>query len=118
MMQAAAITLLLASANAFSTIPVRRSFKTFASTDNGDATTASNENVDIFQVDLEKLADESAAEASQPKFEAPTPVMTRKAPRQAGWFPLLLAPFHLDGTYAGKFLGNTRSHLYSFNCSM
>lgn len=54
-----------------------------------------------FQVDLDKLAEESAREAAAPKFAIPSPPPARKAPRQAGWFPLLLAPNHLDGSMAG-----------------
>jgi Chlorophyll A-B binding protein len=54
-------------------------------------------------VDLDALAQESAAAAFTPKTDISDLYVKeeRKAPRQAGWFPLILSPTVLDGTYAG-----------------
>lgn len=52
-------------------------------------------------IDLEKLAAESAAAAVMGKVPLPDVPIERKAPRQAKWFPMLLSPPFLDGSYAG-----------------
>jgi len=52
-------------------------------------------------IDLDKLAAESAAAAVMGKVPLPDAPVERKAPRQAKWFPMLLSPPFLDGTYAG-----------------
>jgi len=48
--------------------------------------------------------DSLAAEAAEEAFSGPVVVeeeIVRRAPRQAGWFPMLLAPETLDGSFAG-----------------
>jgi len=62
--------------------------------------------LDSGEVDLDKLAAESAANATPtftPSIDISKMVVTgeRKAPRQAGWLPLLLSPEVLDGSMAG-----------------
>jgi len=53
------------------------------------------------EIDMDKLAQESANAAAVAKIlDIPTPKV-RSAPRQSQWFPLLLAPTHLDGSMAG-----------------
>jgi len=52
-------------------------------------------------VDLDSLAEEAAAEAFSTPVKEPEPEIVRLAPRQAGWFPMLLSPETLDGTFAG-----------------
>jgi len=55
-------------------------------------------------VDLDELARESATEAFKVVPTLNIPVAKeeeRKAPRQAEWFPLLLAPDYLDGSLGG-----------------
>lgn len=54
-------------------------------------------------VDFDELTKESASNAfvSALDIEEMTVKEPRKAPRQAQWFPMLLSPTALDGTYAG-----------------
>lgn len=52
-------------------------------------------------LDLVKLAAEAAEEAFSGIIEEPVEEIVRLAPRQAGWFPMLLSPETLDGTFAG-----------------
>lgn len=54
-------------------------------------------------VDLDKLAQESAAAAFTPSIDISDMIVKgeRKAPRQAGWLPMLLSPEALDGSMAG-----------------
>lgn len=78
-----------------------RSFKVSNSDDN---LKISNE--DDVNIDLESLAQESAVEAALVKPEDKYPSSNRNfesitAPRQAQWFPLLLSPSYLDGSFAG-----------------
>ena len=54
-----------------------------------------------FEDELAMLSAQSAQEAAKPKFENPAMEKIRRAPRQAGWFPLLLAPTQLDGSMGG-----------------
>lgn len=90
------LTLVFVTCQAFLVTPTRKSFAIFSSSE--AAPTPGEEVV----VDLEKLSQESASEAALPKFEyTSSSNVVRVAPRQAGWFPLLLAPKQLDGTYAG-----------------
>ena len=59
------------------------------------------------EVDLEALSNESASKTFEPKTDISDLVAAagneqdRRAPRQAKWLPMLLAPEALDGTYAG-----------------
>jgi hypothetical protein len=58
---------------------------------------------DELVVDLDALAAESASQTTKPlpdPFEKYEKVKV-KPPREAPWFPFLLAPPALDGTYAG-----------------
>jgi len=55
-------------------------------------------------VDLDALSAESAAAAFVSKIDLSNIIVdpeTRKAPRQAQWFPMLLSPSALDGALAG-----------------
>ena len=55
-------------------------------------------------VDLDALSAESAAAAFVSKIDLSNIIVdpeTRKAPRQAQWFPMLLSPAALDGALAG-----------------
>lgn len=58
---------------------------------------------DIPPIDFDKLSEESAAQAFQPKSDLSDMYVKeeRKAPRQAQWFPMLLSPTSLDGALAG-----------------
>lgn len=58
---------------------------------------------DEIVVDLDALAAESAFQAFKPKTDISDMFVKqeRKAPREAEWFPFLLSPPALDGTYAG-----------------
>lgn len=58
---------------------------------------------DEIVVDLDALAAESAFQAFTPKTDISDMFVKqeRKAPREAEWFPFLLSPPALDGTYAG-----------------
>lgn len=55
-------------------------------------------------IDFDKLAEESASIAFTTKNDLSSLYVkdeTRKAPRQAQWFPMLLSPVALDGAFAG-----------------
>lgn len=55
-------------------------------------------------LDLDALSAESAFQAFKPKSDLSSMFVSntdRKAPRQADWFPMLLSPKSLDGTFAG-----------------
>lgn len=58
-----------------------------------------------FELDFEALSEESATTTFKPKRDLSDMYVkdatTRKAPRQAKWFPMLLAPTALDGSLAG-----------------
>jgi hypothetical protein len=59
---------------------------------------------DEIEVDFDALTAESAAQAFVPKSDLSSFYVkpeTRKAPRQAKWFPMLLSPVALDGSFAG-----------------
>lgn len=58
---------------------------------------------DEIVVDLDALAAESAFQAFKPKTDLTDMFVKqeRKAPREAEWFPFLLSPPALDGTFAG-----------------
>lgn len=57
---------------------------------------------DEVPVDLDALAEESSFRAFQPKSDISDMIAKeRKTPREAGWFPFLLSPAALDGSYAG-----------------
>mmetsp|Transcript_31505 Transcript_31505/g.32055 ORF Transcript_31505/g.32055 Transcript_31505/m.32055 type:complete len:321 (-) Transcript_31505:124-1086(-) len=64
---------------------------------------SSSSSDDDLDICFDELAMESAAEAAQvkPQVAIPARAAELKAPRQAGWFPLLLAPDYLDGSMAG-----------------
>jgi Chlorophyll A-B binding protein len=57
------------------------------------------------EIDFDSLAQESAATAFTPKTDISGMYVkdesVRKAPRQAKWFPMLLSPQALDGSFAG-----------------
>lgn len=66
-------------------------------------------------VDLDSLAEESSQQAFfKSKIDLSDMIVKteRKAPRQAQWFPMLLSPSALDGSFAGDVgfdpLGNYR----------
>ena len=72
---------------------------TFAS----DSPLTSKEGGDL-EIDLESLANESASSTFTPKTDISSMYVkpdSRKNPRMAQWFPMLLSPQSLDGTYAG-----------------
>ena len=72
---------------------------TFAS----DSPLTSKEGGDL-EIDLDSLANESASAAFTPKTDISSMYVkpdSRKTPRMAQWFPMLLSPQSLDGTYAG-----------------
>mmetsp|Transcript_26717 Transcript_26717/g.38187 ORF Transcript_26717/g.38187 Transcript_26717/m.38187 type:complete len:306 (+) Transcript_26717:61-978(+) len=53
--------------------------------------------------DFDKLTEESSTQAFQTKTDISNLIVKteRKAPRQAQWFPMLLSPSPLDGSFAG-----------------
>lgn len=68
-----------------------------------DPVVINSDNDDELAIDFEELSKESASQAFTSKIdlssmEVKTP---RRAPRQAQWFPMLLSPTGLDGTFAG-----------------
>eukprot|EP01039_Chlorochromonas_danica_P006255 gene6255-6896_t len=58
---------------------------------------------DELHVDFDALSAESASQAFQPKRDLSSFFLQgpRKPPRQAQWFPYLLSPPYLDGSYPG-----------------
>lgn len=67
------------------------------------STTTMEENVgndDEVPFDMDSVAEE-ASNSAFANIQIPDEPIERKAPRQAGWFPMLLSPEPLDGTYAG-----------------
>ena len=72
---------------------------TFAS----DSPLKSKESGDL-EIDLDSLANESASATFTTKTDISSMYVapeSRKTPRMAQWFPMLLSPQSLDGTYAG-----------------
>ena len=68
-------------------------------------------------VDLDALSAESAAAAFVSKIDLKDFVAnpeTRVTPRQAQWFPMLLSPSALDGSYAGDVGMHYIYHCLSF----
>ena len=81
------------------TPPPDSAVSTFAS----DSPVKSSDSGDL-EIDFDSLASESAAKAFTPKSDISSMYVTpesRKNPRMAKWFPMLLSPESLDGTYAG-----------------
>ena len=60
---------------------------------------------DEVPIDMDSLANEAAMQAENEQLfkniPEPTEPIIRLAPRQAGWFPMLLSPESLDGSFAG-----------------
>ncbi len=67
------------------------------------AASSSDVDNDLPPVDFDELTKESASNAFVSALDIDDMIVKepRKAPRQAQWFPMLLAPTVLDGTYAG-----------------
>lgn len=88
----------------FSTDPSAPSTNSDIFSSNSVVATVSESSGDL-NIDFEALAKESASEASNSKGGI-SDLLTRekkdrKAPRQAQWFPMLLSPSPLDGSFAG-----------------
>jgi len=76
---------------------------TFASDSTPSPLKSSSDNGEL-DLDFDSLASESAAKAFTPKTDLSSMYVKqedRKTPRMAKWFPMLLSPTSLDGTYAG-----------------
>jgi hypothetical protein len=58
---------------------------------------------DNVAIDYDALSQESASQAFMPKTDISDMYVKKErfAPRQAKWFPMLLSPAALDGSYAG-----------------
>jgi hypothetical protein len=97
---------LLTSCQAFMPTSLQISRNLFSSSTEGSEFVANagiitDDSTGEIQIDMDKLAQESANAASVAKqLDIPTPKV-RSAPRQSQWFPLLLSPTHLDGSMAG-----------------
>jgi Chlorophyll A-B binding protein len=79
--------------------PADSAVNTFAS----DSPLKSKEGGDL-EIDLDSLANESASATFTTKTDISSMYVapeSRKTPRMAQWFPMLLSPQSLDGTYAG-----------------
>lgn len=74
-----------------------------SSSENSDVSPVEASDDGDIDVNFDELTKESAAQAFQPKTDISSMLVKepRKAPRQAQWFPMLLSPQALDGSFAG-----------------
>lgn len=88
------------AAEQFGNVPPLRSEEECNEVSNVSSSITDTINDDELPICMDSVAQEAAKSAFD-NIKIPDEPIERKAPRQAGWFPMLLSPEPLDGTFAG-----------------